>query len=746
MRGIKFLAMQHSDANIKMINMDHLQAVFKPRGVAVVGATERMGSVGRTTLENIISGHSKESGPFEVYPVNPGRLEVLGYKCFPSVSAIDTELCELVIVITPANQCVNVMNDCVRNKSVKVVVVLAAGFKEIGPEGLALEQELVGIASAHGVGVIGPNCLGVMSPHWNLNATFAADSAKRGSVAFISQSGAMCTAVLDWSLSIGLGFSAFVSIGSMSHMEWSHFIRYLCEFHDETKAIILYMETIGNANEFMKAALEFAGKKQIIVIKAGKTEAAAAAAISHTGSLAGSHDAFIAAMTRVGVLVVNTIDELQNVAIIIALQPRPRNNKLYIITNAGGPGVLATDAASISELALPDLCEPMVSKLNLFLPTAWSHANPIDVLGDAKADDYVRALETVMEFGEEGACVLVILSPQSVTEPEPTAEAIADAVKKPRSSELGPIVCSWMGGNQVASGRKILLEAGVPCFAQADIAAQAIGLVCQQVVQYSHVTPAPTIKATSDKKQQALQVLAAAIKESRTILTESESKEIMKIYGIDVAESIVCYDVETAIVAANKVRFPCVIKLNSETITHKSDVGGVKLNIRNNDEVRAAWNSIKENVDKIGPQHFQGGSVQPMLDISSGIELLVGSSVDNQFGPMVLFGTGGCMVEIFKDAATAVPPLDRNGSKRLIADTKISAALYPGHGDRFKGCPIQDVEDTLMKFSELICDLHETVSECEINPLLALKDRVIALDARVVLKEKDALVVPPCLL
>eukprot|EP01053_Blabericola_migrator_P003324 Blabericola_migrator_1__3323@NODE_197_length_11501_cov_283_066206_g170_i0_p2_GENE_NODE_197_length_11501_cov_283_066206_g170_i0NODE_197_length_11501_cov_283_066206_g170_i0_p2_ORF_typecomplete_len735_score162_80ATPgrasp_5/PF13549_6/4_1e03ATPgrasp_5/PF13549_6/1e03ATPgrasp_5/PF13549_6/1_7e69Succ_CoA_lig/PF13607_6/3_7e03Succ_CoA_lig/PF13607_6/1_4e46Succ_CoA_lig/PF13607_6/1_5e03CoA_binding_2/PF13380_6/1_6e32CoA_binding_2/PF13380_6/1_5e03CoA_binding_2/PF13380_6/3_8e03CoA_binding_2/PF13380_6/4_5e03Ligas len=731
------------------ITMEHMKAVFCPKGVAVVGATERPGSVGRTVVENLLNGYAPTTGkpnPFEIYAVNPTRDSVLGVKCYKAVSAITDGCPEAVVIITPAARCIDVVRDCTNNKHVKVVVILAAGFKEVGPEGLKLELELVDVARKAGIAVVGPNCLGVMNPNHQMNATFAATSASQGHVAFISQSGAMCTAVLDWALTVGQGFSAFVSIGSMSDVEWSHCINYLGE-DETTRAIIIYMESIGNAQEFMKAAQQITARKPIVVIKAGKTEAAAAAAVSHTGSLAGSHDSFLAAMQRVGVLVVDTIDELQNITMITSMQPRPLGDELYIVTNAGGPGVLSTDAAALAGLNVVDVDKAIVEQMNTYLPAAWSHHNPIDVLGDAAPAVYAKCIETLLEMGNPTASILVVLSPQSVTDSTGTAKAIAEAVKAKRAGAKlqGPVVCAWMGGKCVEEGRRILIENGIPAFSQPDIAAQSLGLLNKQVKAASALH-ALTITSDGDAKTEALKVMQAAISEKRTILTESESKAVMKAYGIRVAESIVCQSAEEAVKAAQQVQYPCVLKLNSETITHKSDVGGVKLGITSDEAVRTAYNEIKTNVDKIGAHHFQGVSVQPMLDIASGVELLVGSSTDNQFGPMVLFGTGGCMVEIFKDAATAVPPLERCDAAQLIASTKISQALIPGHGERFKGCPINEVEDILRRFSLLICDLHETVAECEINPLLALQNRVIALDARVVLRGEDGLVVPPCML
>lgn len=760
-----------------MIGMEHMEALFRPKGVAVVGATERPGSVCKTLLENLMHTYSKSLAdlPFQIFPVDPTRAVSHGLKCYSKVSEINADNsdnngqgttnapCDHVVLVVAAHKCLAVVEDCCLNKNVKVIVVIAAGFKETGEEGLRMEQELVSCAARHGVAVVGPNCLGVQCPPHSLNATFAADGARKGHVAFVSQSGAMCTAMLDWSLSAGLGFSAFVSIGSMSHVDWSHCIEYLGK-DEQTKAIVIYMETIGNARSFMTAARKVAQLKPIIVIKAGKSEAAAAAAISHTGSLAGSYDNFVAAMRCAGCLVVKTIDEIQHLALLCSMQPKASGNKVYVVTNAGGPGVLCADAIDEAGLDIAALSDPMVEAMNAFLPAAWSHNNPIDVIGDAKADVYGRSVEVVLREAPAGASLIVCLSPQSVTEPLKTAEEVVRVVTEFRKSSAsgagastgdapsgfdGPVVCSWMGGAQVEEARAYLMSHGIPCFNQPDQAATTLGLLFKQV-EATRAMGSVARFETKNARTEALQILNGAAKEKRNILTEFESKEILRAYNIPVARSIVCASAEEAAVAAeNETKFPCVVKLNSETITHKSDVGGVKLNIKSRAEVMAAFNEIKKNVEaNVGAEHFQGVTVQPMLDIASGVECLVGSSSDLQFGPMVLFGTGGCMVEVFGDAATAVPPLGEMEAQKLVDSTKISKALRPGHGERFKGCPLDEMYGILQKFSYLICDLYEVVGECEINPLLALKDRVIALDARIVLRDSEDTTAPasPCLL
>ncbi len=703
-----------------------LDAIFQPRNVAVIGATENPGTVGRTVLWNLISS------PFggTVYPVNPKRPSVLGIKAYPSILDVPDKV-DLAVIVTPATAAPGIMAQCV-DAGVKGVIIISAGFKEIGPAGVELERQVLEQARRGGIRLIGPNCLGVMNCHNGLNATFATTIARPGNIGFISQSGALCTAVLDWSLRENVGFTSFVSIGSMLDVGWGDLIYYLGD-DPRTSAIVIYMETIGDARAFISAAREVALTKPIIIIKPGRTEGAAKAAASHTGSLTGSDDVLEAAFKRCGVLRVNTIAELFYMAEVLAKQPRPQGPHLTIVTNAGGPGVLATDALITNGGELTELSKETYETLNTFLPAAWSHNNPVDILGDAPPDRYARALEVCAKDPNSDG-MLVILTPQAMTDPTQTAEAL-----KPYAQTLGkPIIASWMGGSDVAAGEAILNRANIPTFAYPDTAARMFDYMWQYTrnLQSLYETPRTQIDVSEGAPDRALaeQIIAKVRDSGRTILTEYESKTLLKAYHIPTVETIVALTEADAVRAADMIGYPVVLKLNSETITHKTDVGGVQLNLRDADAVKRAYNLIQTSVSqKAGAGHFGGVTVQPMVKLD-GYEVILGSSIDPQFGPVLLFGSGGQLVEVYKDSALALPPLTTTLARRMMEQTKIFTALKG-----VRGRPPVDLgalERILVQFSTLVAE-QDLIREIDINPLLASPDQLVALDARVLVYAKD---------
>lgn len=702
-----------------------LDAVFLPRSVAVIGAKDDLGSVGRTIMLNLLSGSFKG----KVYPINPKRDEIFGLKVYPDISSIPEKV-DLAVIITPAKTVPDIIEHCAK-ADVKAAIIISAGFKELGESGFKLEQEI--LRRKGSMRLIGPNCLGVMNPVYGLNATFAKGMALPGNLAFISQSGAMCTAVLDWSLEERIGFSAFVSIGSMADVGWGDLIDYLGG-DSETRSILIYMETIGNPRSFISAAREIALEKPIIVIKPGRSQEAAKAAASHTGSLAGSDEVFEAAMERAGVLRVSSISELFNMASVLGRQPRPRGPRLSIITNAGGPAVLATDATVIDGAQVAKLDPASIEKLNQFLPPAWSHANPVDILGDASAETYAKTIE-VLAHDQHNDGILVILSPQDMTDPTKTAENMRSF------SHLKdkPILASWMGGSFVAKGIQILNESKIPTFKYPDDAAWSFATMWKHSENLASLYETPTFRGYGHDKpeeaawsQEAEKLIALVRKENRTLLTELESKELLALYHIPIVETYAAKSLEEAVQFANQLRYPVVLKLLSETITHKSDAGGVKLNLRNEQNVREAYQEIYDSVIKAyGPEHFQGVTIQRMVK-HEGYELILGSSVDPQFGPVLLFGAGGILVEIFKDRALGLPPLNRTLAQRLMQKTKIYHALEGVRGR--SPVDLQEMEQILVRFSLMIAE-NPWIKECDINPLLASSDEIIALDARVLLHD-----------
>ena len=703
-----------------------LHSFFAPDTVAVIGATDKEGSVGRTLLWNLMSN------PFggTIFPVNPKRHSVLGIPAYSSIKDIPDPV-DLAIIAIPAPLVPGVVQECVE-VGVKSAIIISAGFKETGSQGVELEKQILETARGK-MRIIGPNCLGLMSPRTGLNATFASTMARPGNLAFISQSGALCTAVLDWSFWENVGFSAFISIGSMMDVNWGDLIYYLGD-DPHTHSIVIYMESIGDARSFLSAAREVALTKPVIVIKTGRTEAAAKASASHTGSLAGSDNVLDAAFRRCGVVRVNTISELFDMAEVWAKQPRrPKGPRLTIITNAGGPGVLATDALISAGGSLAELSEDTVTALNEILPRHWSHGNPIDILGDADPDRYTKALDIAVEDPNSDG-LLVILTPQAMTDPTQIAEQL-----KPYAQKAGkPVFASWMGGSETKTGETLLNRASIPTYPYPDDAARLFNLMWQYSYNLSGIyeTPIlPSSEETGPDRALAQQMIETARKAGRTILTELESKQLLAAYNIPIVHTGVAKTEEDAVNWANSLGYPVVLKLFSETITHKTDVGGVQLNLTDEDAVRWAYNTIKSTVtEKVGAEHFLGVTVQEMVRQDGAYELIIGSIVDPQFGPVLVFGSGGQLVEIFKDRAIALPPLNTTLARRMIEQTQIYKALKGVRGRQ--AIDLAELEQIMVRFSQLVIE-QRWIKEIDINPLQASSDRLIALDARIILHDLD---------
>ena len=700
-----------------------LEAIFAPRTVAVVGASEDAESVGRTLLWNLLSN------PFggSVYPVNPGRTSVLGVRAYPNVATVPEQV-DLAVVATPAPTVPGIISECV-DAGVGGAIVVSAGFREVGEAGAELERQILEQARHGRLRLLGPNCLGVMRPFTGLNATFAGAMALPGNVGFISQSGALGTAILDWSLRENVGFSYFVSVGSMLDVGWGDLIYRLGD-DPRTRSIVVYMETIGDARHFLSAAREVALTKPIIVLKVGHTEAAAKAAASHTGALTGSDEVLDAAFRRCGVLRVRSIADLFDMAETLAKQPRSKGPRLTVVTNAGGPGVLATDALEDAGGELAELSEETLETLDLFLPDHWSHGNPIDILGDAEPARYTQALEVATKDpGSDG--LLVILTPQAMSDPTGTAERLKPYVKTGRK----PLLASWMGGTEVATGEEILNRAGISTFDYPDTAAKMFSYMWRYAYNLRSLYETPTVPEDSVfDRAQAEKVIEAARGSGRTLLTETESEEILAAYGIPVLATLIAKDEAEAVEEADRIGYPVVLKLFSETVTHKTDVGGVRLNLGDALAVRHAFQQIEASVrETVGLEHFLGVTVQPMVE-AEGYELIVGSSIDRQFGPVLLFGSGGQLVEVFEDRALALPPLNSTLARRMMEQTHIYTALKGVRGR--EPVDLSALEQLVVRFGQLIVE-QRWVKEIDINPLLASAEGLIVLDARVVLQGPD---------
>ena len=717
------------DRNIVNYRRRPLDFIFTPQTVAVIGASDRPGSVGRTLLWNLISN------PFggTVYPVNPKRDSVLGIDAYADITAIAKPI-DLAVIATPAPTVPQVIRQC-GEMGVRGVIILSAGFKEIGTVGIELEQQILSEARRHQIRIVGPNCLGLMNPHHGLNATFAGTMARPGNVGFISQSGALCTSILDWSLRENVGFSAFVSIGSMLDISWGDLIYYLGD-DPATKSIAIYMESIGDARSFLSAAREVALTKPIIAIKGGRTSAAAKAAASHTGTLAGSDEVLDAAFRRCGVLRVDTIEDLFNMTELLAKQPRPKGKRLTILTNAGGPGVLATDALVKEQGTLAELSPETIAQLDKVLPTHWSRSNPIDILGDATAQRYTQALKiAAADPNSDG--LLVILTPQAMTDATKIAFQLKNTVKELNGK---PLLASWMGGENVAEGEAILNRAGIYTMPYPDTAAHLFNLMWNYSYNLKGLYETPVLaedSKTNNSYSEAAAILDRVRDTGRSLLTEYESKQLLTAYSIPTVTTKIATSEDEAVILAEEIGYPVVLKLHSQTITHKTDVGGVHLNLNNGDAVRNAYNSIKNTVENnllpVSQSPFLGVTVQPMVQLH-GYELIIGSSIDEQFGSVLLFGTGGELVEVFRDRALALPPLNTTLAQRTIEQTRIYKALQGVRGK--KAVDLTALTKLMVRFSQLVVE-QPWIKEIDINPLVVCEDRLLALDARVILHDSD---------
>ena len=699
-----------------------LDAIFRPETVAVVGATERPGSVGRTIMWNLVSS------PFggTVFPVNSHRPNVLGIKAYPSVSEVPARV-DLAVIVAPAPAVPEIIRECAEAE-VGGAVIISAGFRETGSEGAELERRVLEEARRGRMRIVGPNCLGVMKPPTGLNATFAGAIARPGNVALLSQSGALLTAILDQSFMENIGFSAFVSVGSMMDVGWGDLIHYLGD-DPQTKSIVIYMESVGDARSFLSAAREVALTKPIIVIKAGRTEAAGKAAASHTGSLTGSDEVLDAAFSRSGVLRVDEISELFGMAEVLGKQPRPKGPRLTILTNAGGPAVLATDALIGNGGELTEISEETMGALDEFLPAPWSHGNPVDVLGDADPERYAKTLETAAGDPDSDG-LLVILTPQDMTDPTATAERLApyaNGHEEARARELD----GWTGrrGGGVDPERRRHPYLRLPRYGRPSFHEH----VAVHVQPAQHLrNPRACRRGRASDRGRVEEIIASVRDAGRTILTEFEAKQVLAAYGIPTVETEVARSPDEAVELADRLGYPVVLKLDSETITHKTDVGGVRLNLQRRRRGQAGLRGDGVlHKGELGPEDFGGAAVQRMVSLD-GYELIVGSSLDPQFGPVLLFGSGGSLVEVYRDRALALPPLTTTLARRMMERTRIFEALGGVRGRA--PVDVGSLERLLVRTSQLVVE-QPWIKELDINPLLASPERLIALDARIVLHD-----------
>ncbi len=703
----------------------YLKTLFAPQSVAVFGASERPDSVGQIVFQNMLESGFQGS----LYPINPKSAEIQGKKAFASLADID-ETVDLVVIATPPQTVPAIIESCGVH-GVKAAVIITAGFGEAGAAGAALEKELLETAQRHGIRLIGPNCLGIMRPAIGLNATFNKGGANTGHIAFVSQSGALCTAILDWAQRNDVGFSSVVSMGSSTDVDFGEILDYLVS-DPQTHSILMYIEGIRHARRFMSALRAAARFKPVILVKVGRHAAGSKAAMSHTASLVGADDVFDAAVSRAGVIRVQTITQLFTAAKALSCGFRPVGNRLAIVTNGGGPGVMATDRAVDLGLSIATLSEHTIAYLNDYLPSNWPHANPVDIIGDAQADRYHHAVKACLE-DENVDGVLAILTPQAMTKPLESAQALIALA----NTHSKPLLTCWMGDGQVATARTAFNEAHKPHFRTPEPAVEVFAHLSAYYRNQKLLmqVPGPSSHHLEPDVESARLIIEGAMQEHRMVLTEIESKALLSAFHIPVAKTMVAHTPNEALLIAQQLGYPVALKINSHDISHKSDVGGVMLNLDNAHEVRAAYQQILDKVRLARPDaQLNGISIEPMVVKPNGRELMIGVTTDPVFGPVITFGAGGTTVEIMGDRAVALPPLNSFLAKELILGTRIAKML-----GQFRNLPpanINALEDMLLRVSEMVCELP-LIEEMDINPLILDEQGALAADARVVVKYRQ---------
>ncbi len=714
--------MQSSQREVEGVvsRLDALQVFFKPRSVAVIGASRREGSVGNEIVRNLI-----ECGyPGKIYPINPKAEEIRGIPCYRSILKVKDEI-DLGVIAVPAPIVPKVAEEAGR-KGVKCLIVISAGFSEIGAEGLSRERELKRICKEYGVRLLGPNCLGLLNTTTPLNASFARQLPLKGGIAFISQSGALCTSVLDWAVEENIGFSNVISLGNMVDTDETDFMEVLAG-DPNTKVILVYLEGIRNGREFLDVAPRVVKTKPVVILKSGVSDVGARAVASHTGSIAGSKVAYETAFRQSGVLQAHSIEELFNLGLAFSSQPPPKGRNVAIVTNAGGPSIVATDACSTYGLNLAWISPDTIAKLRTKLPKEASWINPIDVLGDALADRYAFALKTVL-MDEAVDAAVVILTPQAMTQPLKTAKEIVEIRRQFRK----PILAVFMGGESVEEARAILLKEGIPNYLYPEKAIFTLAGMAKYV-EFQNRTYKETIPAIKADRESVANIFERVRRERRVSLLTLEGLRVAKAYGIPVPKSDLAQSRARAEEIAEEIGYPVAMKVVSPQILHKTDIGGVKLNLTSRESVGAAFNDIMRNVSLLMPEaHVLGVEVQKM--VPKGREVIIGMHRDIQFGPLIMFGLGGIYVNILKDVSFRFAPVSRKAAYEMITETKAYAILRGIRGET--SSDIDAIVDVITKVSQLSLDFEE-INEMDINPLFVYErgKGVLALDVKVTIAQ-----------
>ncbi len=701
------------------MSQHYLSPLFSPRSVAVIGASDRPESVGGVMFRNML----ESSYQGRLYAINPRHASIQGQPAYPDIEAI-AEPVDLAVVATRAHTVPDIVEACGR-RGVKAAVILSAGFGETGEAGRALERHVLEIARRHGIRLVGPNCLGVMRPAIGLDATFSKGGAKPGNLALVSQSGALCTAILDWARPNDVGFSSIISLGATADVDFGEILDYLVS-DPQTESILLYVEGIREARRFMSALRAAARTKPVILVKVGRNEAGSKAALSHTGALVGADDVFDAAIRRAGAVRVSSVVQLFAAAKALSTRFRPTGNHLAIVTNGGGPAVMASDRAADLGVALAELSQDTLRKLDEALPSTWSHANPVDIIGDANAERYRQAITGCMQDANVDG-VLAILTPQAMTRPLEVAQAVIEVAGQFNK----PLLTCWMGDTQVASSREAFAQTRIPSFRTPEPAVEVFSYISAyyQNQKLLMQAPGPLAPHSEPDVEGARLLIENALAEHRKVLSEMESKAVLAAFRIPIARSMVARSPNEALLLAEELGMPVAMKINSPDITHKSDAGGIRLNLGNAQAVRAAWREIIESVQENRPNaRIDGVVIEPMVVRPNGRELMVGVTSDPVFGPVITFGAGGVMVEVLGDRSVALPPLNSYLVRNMIQGTHVARLLK-----QFRHMPPVDMdmlEAMLLRVSEMVCELPH-IREMDINPLIVDETGAIAVDARI---------------
>ena len=704
----------------------YLKPMFEPRSVALVGASDRPGKVGTLLLGNLLAAGFAGG----IYAVNPRHTSLAGVPCVRTVADLP-QVPDLAVIATPPRTVPGVIEECGR-AGIRAAVVITAGFSETGPEGAALERQLLENARRHGVRVLGPNCLGLMRPPMGLDATFGRTRALPGTLALVSQSGAVCTAMLDWATPSGVGFSSVISLGGSSDIDFGEVIDYLAA-DSRTAHILLYVEGVRDGRRLVGSLRAAARVKPVIVMKVGRHPAGSRAAVSHTGAIVGRDDVFDAVVRRTGVVRVDTAGALVAAALALASGVRPQGDRLAVITNGGGPGVMAADRATELGLPLAALSAATVEKLRAALPPNWSHGNPVDLIGDAGPERYRAAVTACLEDPQVDG-IVAILTPQAMTDADSAARAVIEAAV----GFTKPIITCWMGEASVASGRNLLRAAGFSAYRLPEMAVEAFAYIAQFYRNQRALleTPPPLAHSEPPDLESARRIVRAALARGQHVLDATESKELLAAFRIPVARSSDVDNVDLAVDAAERIGYPVAMKIRSPDITHKSDVGGVRLALPNADAVRTAHFDMMAAVARVRPEaRVAGVSIEPMVIRPHARELMAGIVRDPVFGPAIVFGAGGIAIEVLEDRAVGLPPLNAALVDDMIRGTRVARMLT-----QFRHLPPVDraaLEAVVLRVSEMAAELPE-IDELDINPILADEAGAIALDARVVVRERPA--------